>query len=123
MPRRCSVCEHDDLAEINSALASNEPLRTISDRWSVSKTALIRHRNLHLPVSAIMAEEAEEVTYDDDPLSRIRDLQERTLATLDEAEEAEELSDALRAIREARSNLELLAKLLDELDVPPQTNI
>ncbi len=122
MPRRCSVCEHDDLAEINSALASNEPLRTISDRWSVSKTALIRHRNLHLPVSQIKAKEAEEVTRAEDLLDQVRDLQERTLATLDEAEEAEELSDALRAIREARSDLELLAKLLDELDVPPQTN-
>ena len=122
MPRRCSVCDHDDLAEINSALASKEPLRTIADRWSVSKTALIRHRNLHLPVSQIKDKEAEEVTRADDLLDQVRDLQERTLANLDEAEEAEELSGALQAIREARSDLELLAKLLDELDVPPQTN-
>ncbi len=35
---------------------------------------------------------------------------------LERAQEAEELSVALQAIREARDNLELLAKLLDELD-------
>ena len=122
MPRRCSVCEHDDLAEINSALASNEPLRTIADRWSVSKMALIRHRNQHLPVSQLKAKEAEEVARADDLFDQVRDLQERALATLDRAEEAQELSTALQAIREARSNLELLAKLLDELDERPQTN-
>ena len=131
MPRRCSVCEHDDLAEINSALASNEPLRTISDRWSVSKTALIRHRNRHLPVSELKAKEAEEVNRADDLeeanrtdelFDQVRDLQERALATLDRAEEAEQLSAALQAIREAKSNLEHLARLLDELDERSQTN-
>jgi hypothetical protein len=49
-------------------------------------------------------------------ISLSRDLQERALTTLVRAEEAEELNVALRAIREARGNLELLAKLLDELD-------
>ena len=46
----------------------------------------------------------------------MRDLQERALATLEEAEEAEELNAALRAIREAKGNLELMTKPLNELD-------
>ena len=49
-------------------------------------------------------------------ISLSRDLQERALATLLKAEETKELNIALRAIREARGNLEVLAKLLDELD-------
>src|ERR687886_1854206 len=98
MPRRCSVCEHKDVAEINSALALGEPLRNIADRWSVSKTDLMRHRNQHLPVSVIMAEEAEEGTHSDDLLDEIRDLRERTQAILERAQEAEELSVALQAI-------------------------
>jgi len=131
VPHTCSVCDHDDLSEINAALASNEPLRTIADRWSVSKTALIRHRNRHLPVSELKAKEAEEVNRaddleevnrTDDLFDQVRDLQERALATLDRAEEAEELSAALQAIREAKSNLEHLARLLDELDERSQTN-
>ena len=116
MPRRCPVCDHEDLAEINSALAANEPLRTITDRWSVSKTDLMRHRNQHLPVSAVMTEQAEEVTRPNDLLDQIRDLQEHIQAILDRATEAEELSIALEAIGEARDNLELLAKLLDKSD-------
>jgi coenzyme F420-reducing hydrogenase alpha subunit len=122
MPRTCSVCDHNDLSEINAALASNEPLRTIADRWSVSKTALIRHRNQHLPVSQLKAKEAEEGARTDDLFEQVRDLQERALATLDRAEQTEELSAALEAIREAKSNLELLARLLDELDERSQTN-
>ena len=60
MPRSCPICEHDDLEGINAALASNERIRTIAARWSVRKAALMRHRNEHLPVSVIVAKEAEE---------------------------------------------------------------
>jgi hypothetical protein len=123
MPRRCSVCDHDDLADINTALASNEALRTIADRWSVSKTALIRHRNEHLPASSLLeAKEAEEMANADNLLKEVRELHERALSTLNRAEEAEELGVAMRAIREARGDLERLAKLLEELDESPQVN-
>jgi hypothetical protein len=119
MPRSCPICDHEDLDEIDAALASNERIRTIAERWSVRKTALMRHRNEHLPFSAIEAkeaEEAEEVAPAEDLLDQVRDLQERALATLEEAEEAEELNAALRAIREVKDNLELMTKPLNELD-------
>jgi hypothetical protein len=124
MPRSCPICDHEDLDEIDAALASNERIRTIAERWSVRKTALMRHRNEHLPFSAIEAkeaeaEEAEEAEEDapaEDLLDQVRDLQESALATLEEAEEAEELNAALRAIREAKGNLELMTKPLNELD-------
>jgi hypothetical protein len=131
MPRSCPICDHEDLDEINVALASNERIRTIAERWSVRKTALMRHRNEHLPYSAIEAKEAEakeaeakeaetkeaeEDALGDDLLDQVRDLQERALATLEEAEEAEELNAALRAIREVKSDLELMTDPLNELD-------
>ena len=124
MPRSCSVCEHEDLEEINAALASNERIRTIADRWSVSKSALMRHRNEHLPVSVIVAKEAEEAEAEeaeedasaDELLEQVRELQKHTLTILEEAEEAEEISVALGAIGEAKGNLERSAKLLGELD-------
>ena len=119
MPRSCPICDHEDLDEIDAALASNERIRTIAERWSVRKTALMRHRNEHLPFSAIEAKEAEEAEEDapaEDLLDQVRDLQESALATLEEAEEAEELNAALRAIREAKGNLELMTKPLNELD-------
>jgi hypothetical protein len=121
MPRSCPICDHEDLDEINAALASSERIRTIAERWSVRKTALMRHRNEHLPFSAIEAkeaeaEEAEEDAPADDLLDQVRDLQERALATLEEAEEVEELNAALQAIREAKGTLELMTKPLNELD-------
>jgi len=112
MPRSCSVCDHEALAEINRALAASEPLRNIASRWAVSKMDLIRHRNYHLPVSAIMGQEGEKVTHSNDLLDQIRDLQARTQSILDRAGEAEELSVALRGIREARRNMKLLGNLL-----------
>src|SRR5215212_4933860 len=98
MPRRCPICDHEDLDEINADLASNERIRTIAERWSVRKTALMRHRNEHLPFSAIEAKEAEaeaeaeaeEAEQDapaEDLLDQVRDLQESALAILEEAEE------------------------------------
>ena len=121
MPRSCPICDHEDLDGINAALASNERIRTIAERWSVRKTALMRHRNEHLPYSAIEAkeaeaQEAEEDALGDNLLDQVRDLQERALANLEEAEEAEELNAALRAIREVKSNLELMTDPLNELD-------
>jgi len=121
MPRSCPICDHEDLDEINAALASSERIRTIAERWSVRKTALMRHRNEHLPFSAIEAkeaeaEEAEEDAPADDLLDQVRDLQERALATLEEAEEVEDLNAALQAIREAKGTLELMTKPLNELD-------
>ncbi len=134
MTRKCSVCEHDDLAEIEYALASNEALRTIADRWSVSKTDLMRHRNQHLPASVIEeAREAEEAgnaneedgtaNEEDAPadklLGQVCDLQKRTLTIFEEAEEAEELSVALQAIMEAKGNVERSVKLLGEVTEHP----
>jgi hypothetical protein len=47
MPRACSICTHPDRLAIETALGSGTPLRTIAARWSVSKTALLRHRERH----------------------------------------------------------------------------
>jgi len=70
-----------------------------------------------------MAEQAAEIAQADNLLDQVRDLQRRTLAILEAAEETRQHRTALGSIREARSNLELLAKLLGELDDRPTVNI
>ena len=47
MPRACSICTHPDRSAVEAALRAPIPLRTIADRWAVSKTALLRHRDSH----------------------------------------------------------------------------
>ena len=123
MPRSCTVCTHDARTEIDRALVAGDTFRHIAARFDTSTGALQRHKADHLPVKLAKAQEAQEVAQADDLLSQVRDLQIRALAILDKAEEAGELRTALSAIREARGNLELLAKLLGELDDRPQVNV
>jgi hypothetical protein len=122
-PRSCTICTHDARAEIERALVAGETFRHIAARFDTSTGALQRHKADHLPVTLVKAQEAEEVAQADDLLSQVRGLQARALTILGKAEAAGELRTALSAIREARGNLELLAKLLGELDERPQVNV
>jgi hypothetical protein len=124
MPRKCTVCEHPRRADIDTALAdSATKLRGIARTHHLSEDAVFRHKTAHLPATLSKAHEAEEVARADELLGRVENLQVRTLAILESAEETGELRTALSAIREARGNLELLAKLVGELDERPVVNV
>ena len=82
-----------------------------------------RHKGNHLPAKLVLAEKAAEVAEAGDLLEQVRGLQRSTLDILKAAEGGKEYRTALGAIREARGNLELLAKLLGELDERPQINV
>jgi hypothetical protein len=82
-----------------------------------------RHEENHVPATLAKAKEAEEVAHADDLLADVRSLHRRTLAILEAAELSREHRTALSAIREARSNLELLAKLQGQLDERPVVNL
>ena len=116
MPRKCSVCAHPDLAEINAAIIRGDSLRDIARQYHLSKDAVARHSKKHLPVALAKAKDASEVASADDLLSQVRDLRDRTLSILSEAETAGKLPVALKAIQVAQGNIELLAKLLIEVE-------
>ncbi len=122
MPRSCSICLHPEREEINAALLSETPLRAMARRYATSKDALARHRE-HLPVHLVKASEAAEVAEADSLLEQVKHLQSRAVAILDKAEASGDLRTALSAIREARGNLELLAKLLGELQQEGTVNV
>jgi hypothetical protein len=123
MARTCTVCGHESRPEIDRALAEGAPNRRIATQYSLSEASVRRHHDSHLPATLSKAHEAEEVARADELLGRVESLQARTLAVLEAAEETGDLRTALSAIREARNNLELLAKLLGELDERPQLNV
>ena len=122
MARSCTICEHPDREAIDRALVGDASNLSVSSLFGVSESAVRRHKANHLPAKLVMAQAAEEVAQADTLLDQVRDLQRRALEILDKAEEAGELRTALGAIREARGNLELLAKLLGELDERPVVN-
>ena len=120
MPRTCTVCRHERLKEINRALVEGIAFPALVAKYRVSKDALSRHKANHLPATLVKAQEAQAVARADDLLDEVRSLQARTLTILDRAERVGDLRTALRAIKEARGNLELLAKLVGQLDERPQ---
>ncbi len=123
MPRPCTVCSHPEAIAINEALViQKRSNRLIASQYGVGYNAVQRHRE-HIPQLLVKAIEAIEAAQADELLAKVRDLQARTLAILEATEESREHRTALAAIREARSNLELLAKLLGELDERPVVNL
>jgi hypothetical protein len=122
MPRLCTVCSHPERGLIDDALLAGATYRHIAARFNVSTGALQRHRE-HIPFHLVKAQDAAEVAHADNLLEQVKSLQARALTILDKAEASGDLRTALSAIREARGNLELLAKLLGELQQEGTVNV
>ncbi len=123
MPRTCTVCRHANRADINKALVARTPFRDIARQHSVSKDALIRHHDDHLPASLLKAQAAREAADADALLAQVVDLRDKALGILEKAEASEDLRAAVSAIREARGCVELLARLAGELKDAPTVNL
>lgn len=123
MPRVCTICTHSERPAIDMMLVNGSAYRTVAERFGASPSAVLRHKSDHLPSTLAKAQEAKEVANADSLLDQIRSLQATTLRILSKAENAGAFVPAVLAIKEARGNLELLAKMLGELDERPQVNI
>lgn len=55
MPQTCTVCRHKKLSDINLALVSGEPLRSIAGRMGLAKSSLQRHKENCIPRDLIQA--------------------------------------------------------------------
>ena len=85
--------------------------RTIADQFGLSKTALIRHKESHIPDALIKAQGAGEVAQGDNLLAQVKALQSEAQSILGEARAAGDLRTALLGIGKARDCLELLFKV------------
>lgn len=123
MPRPSSIENHPERAAIEAALLEGKlTYREISGRFGVSKSALDRHREKLAPTIA-KAQGAAEAAHADTLLEQVQNLQGKALGILEKAEAAGDLRTSLAAIREARGNLELLARLLGELQESTTVNV
>jgi DNA repair ATPase RecN len=123
LPRTCTICTHEERHKINVALVSREPYRNISQQYGVSKYALSRHAQVHIPETLALAERAKEVAEADSLLNRVQDLYKRAETILATVEGEKEWLAALAAIRECRKTLELLGRVTKELSDAPIVNI
>jgi hypothetical protein len=123
MGRRCKVCCHPARAEIDAALVRGVAYRQIASHYGMSYASVKRHKEAHLPAALVEAHEAREVARADSLLVQMRELQERALRILADAESQGDLTNANRAIAEARRNIELVAKLLGELQAQARVEV
>jgi hypothetical protein len=124
VPRRCTVCTHPERTDLDLALS--DPSRAISQiaaKYGVSEDALSRHKANHL-----IPEMREKLTEDPDlrdvdVLAEMKGLYARMKGHLERVEETDNWQ-AIKAFHsEARTDLELLAKLIGQLDERPVVNL
>jgi len=127
LPRRCTVCDHPQREEIDMQLVREVSYRTIADQFGLSKTALIRHKESHIPDALIKAQGAGEVAQGDNLLAQVKALQSEAQGILGEARAAGDLKTALIGIGKAKECLELLFKvegrLQDQQSVQVNVNL
>jgi hypothetical protein len=125
--RPCTICTRSDVAEIDAALVSGPALPAISRHFALSRHALARHRDQHMPLaarqSAAESQSKAEATRGATLLESASELRIKALIILHKAETAGDLRTALMGVREAARCIELMAKLTGEIDGRATVNI
>ncbi|MGV8123507.1 MAG: hypothetical protein AB2L14_27455 [Candidatus Xenobiia bacterium LiM19] len=140
MPRRCTICDHPKRAEIDQAIINNETYRKIAEQYEITVASLNRHKQSHIPellsktqeihdqrvaalVEIVQERAAQETGQADTLLVQLKEWISRTERLFSKAEESGDLRTALAAVKEGRGNLELLGKLLGEIQEGVTVNL
>lgn len=122
MSRVCTVCNHLNRAEIETAFVSGVSYRDIAGQFQISKTAVQRHASEHISQSIQQSQLAMDEARGIDVVRQLKDINTVTLEILQEARNKKKNGMALFAIDRIIKQLELQAKLLGDID-KPQVNI
>lgn len=106
--RKCTVCTHPEHDEVDVAILSGSSYQSVADRFGLSKPAVGRHVTAHLSPAAVALAESDRAP---DLVGKVEGLLQDVEDILDAAKAAGQGGAALAAIREARSTIELLARL------------
>lgn len=125
--RPCTICNHPERDQIDRAIVNGDNFTVLSSNFGLTRQALIRHREKHIPhpaanAAAVAIAEAETLrgaTLAD----TASNLLGKALDLLHQAEQAGELRTALAGVREAGRCLELVAKLRGELSEGVTVNL
>ena len=127
LARRCTVCGHAQVQEIDRRLVRGETIAGIARDFAVSEDALKRHFENHTVKTLSASPTTAEMTQADDLLGQVRALQDEAQDILAEARAAGDLKTALMGIGKAKECLELLFKvegrLQDQQSVQVNVNL
>ncbi len=123
MPR-CTACDAPDRAALDRSLAIGaEAVSTLARRHKLSRQAILRHRDAHLPLALTEAVALATEDRGGALIAEIDGLKDRVSGLLNRAEQKGDLRGAVTAIREGARLLELIAKLRGDLTPPPAVTI
>ena len=125
MSQTCTICKNQNRESIEAALLGTESLRKIAARWSVSKSALLRHKAQHLPAAIVKAAAIKEEISGGKLHDRLMALNRETASILYEARTADTKDNqlALKAIARAEKQLVLEGQLLTQLNEDPAVDL
>jgi len=141
MARPCTICIHDQRAEMDQALAAGKPFRYVAERFGTSSSALFRHKRDHLAPRLARALEAANGTRAADlvreqetkkareigqALDVVRQLQVingACLEILQKSRASGKDTVSLAAIDRVHRQIELQARLLGELQEGQTVNV
>jgi hypothetical protein len=123
MGRICTVCTHDEHHAINVELLHRVAYRNISERYGVSKAALSRHSQEHIPELLLKAYEAIERDDAEDLVGELAKVKTDVHRLRAKAEEEGDLRTALLGCDKALKALELQAKVEQLIQTQPTLNI
>ncbi len=114
MARRCSVCVHPAVAEINRAIVSGTPIRDVAGRFGLSRSAIARHSADHMQEVLAAAAEARviaDIALGADLSAHIRDLQQAAVDVLNGARRRGDDVMVLAAVKTLAGLVEQVAEL------------
>lgn len=126
MGRTCTVCAHKDVDEINRLLLCSDSYRDIARQFGLSKDALARHKESHIPDLLSKSEDIKEVVNADNLLAQLQEARTSALDLLDKAIEAgntKVYGPPSSYLSEIRQQIKLWAELEGRLASQPQVNI
>ena len=111
----CKTCRHPGRDDIDQALVSGEPHRSVAEQYGLSESSVFRHQEHHVPATLIAALESRELAHGENLLDLVNGLVDSALASLERAEGKGNEREVQGAIREARHSLELVGRLNGDL--------
>jgi len=116
MARRCTVCDHPKLADIDCDLVGRAQVSWVARKYGLTQSAVDRHKQHHITRIMSRAPDVEDAVRAESLLAKTQALYQSAVDILRDSQVTGKQNTALRAIREIRSTIELLAKLAGELD-------
>lgn len=126
MGRQCTVCAHKDVDEINRLLLCSDSLRDIARQFGLSKDALARHKESHIPELLSKSEDIKEVVNADNLLAQLQEARTSALDLLDlaiAAGDTKVYGPPSSYLSEIRQQIKLWAELEGRIAAQPQVTL